>query len=571
MDNIEKLKSDLNKYLESCSLSKDESTMVKILSSLLEFFYFVVKLNESKKNMFIKDSILNEANNKISEITKNLLNFLGQNYNKEETYNLEVDFFDKTSEFISLLIKNFFYYFSNYQFESKLLNIHYYLCHLIYFILSIIISNSKKIDIFDDLDIKFYIFHIINFFKNERHSQEYDHIFYLGAFKFLNKKYKIEIKYIIQFEKDINPDNQFIKDIKNTIKIFLNKLYKKKNKSENEDNFLNKSDQIEVDINLLLKEDNGYYDHFDIVEKSKKVPEAVNKVKDYINKYNIKCKVLDEYYEDIKKFNDIILKNNLTDVHFYLMWYDSRIEVFQGKIYLEKLKYLLSIWQKNEQILNQDYTNILYKIINSKNFQKLYSIAMNSGYIKKFIDNNELTDEYNIFLKKYAPEINKYILLYPLKMKTRSYLSNFLRIIINIHNIDLNNKLEESVKEELLKSFLLIQLLFESINFIIKLILLEKKTKKMTKYKDIEKYLIKHLFNSYSINFISIENTKIINDIKSWENNNTDFNIFKNKNKHNQGLKFYYEDDYDDSASYFIYSNPEPNPNSIHWPWKILY
>ena len=118
---------------------------------------------------------------------------------------------------ISLLIKNFFYYFSYYQFESKLLNIHYYLCHLIYFILSIIISNSKKIDIFDDIDIKFYIFHIINFFKNERHSQEYNHIFYLGAFKFLNKKYKIEIKYIIQFEKDINPDNQFIKDIKNTI------------------------------------------------------------------------------------------------------------------------------------------------------------------------------------------------------------------------------------------------------------------------------------------------------------------------------------------------------------------
>ena len=156
-------------------------------------------------------------------------------------------------------------------------------------------------------------------------------------------------------------------------------------------------------------------------------------------------------------------------------------------------------------------------------------------------------------------------------MKTRSYLSNFLRIIINIHNIDLNNKLEESVKEELLKSFLLIQLLIESINFIIKLILLEKKTKKMTKYKDIEKYLINHLFNSYSINFISIENTKIINDIKSWENNNTEFNIFKNKNKHNQGLKFYYEDDYDDRASYFIYSNPEPNPNSIHWPWKILY
>ena len=58
---------------------------------------------------------------------------------------------------------------------------------------------------------------------------------------------------------------------------------------------MNKSDQIEVDINLLLKEDNGYYDHFDIVEKSKKVPEAVNKVKDYINKYNIKCKILDEY------------------------------------------------------------------------------------------------------------------------------------------------------------------------------------------------------------------------------------------------------------------------------------
>ena len=93
--------------------------------------------------------------------------FFIQNYEPKEFYILNVVTFSNTSEFIGILLQNLCFYFKNYKRNENLINIYYYIFHLIYYILLIIIKN-KEINYFEEYIFKFYIYHIIHFFEEEK-------------------------------------------------------------------------------------------------------------------------------------------------------------------------------------------------------------------------------------------------------------------------------------------------------------------------------------------------------------------------------------------------------------------
>ena len=91
---------------------------------------------------------------------------------------------------------------------------------------------------------------------------------------------------------------------------------------------------------------------------------------------------------------------------------------------------------------------------------------MNSSYIQIFSNDNNLTDKYNEFMKKFVDKINEYILFVPLTRGMKAYVSNYMRICLNINSISISEDLNEDLQNEYFTSYLLIHLLHESFHFI---------------------------------------------------------------------------------------------------------
>ena len=165
---LDDLNDEISKYLSTCILSKEERNMIKVLSNFLEYLHwFIYKLQEGKGN----NNEINSINAQISKVKSELLTFLEKSYTKQQFFILDVNCFDDTVEYISILINNFFYYFSNSELQIGILNIYFYLFHLIYYILHIIVKSYNP-DIFNNRIIKFYLYHIIHFFANDKKCLE---------------------------------------------------------------------------------------------------------------------------------------------------------------------------------------------------------------------------------------------------------------------------------------------------------------------------------------------------------------------------------------------------------------
>ena len=164
--NVEDLQNEISKYLEVSVLSDNEKNMVTVLSQLLElFFWFNIKDNpDTNINFYISQEDLNDKIDKIKEMIEK---FLIQNYEPKEFYILNVVTFSNTSEFIGILLQNLCFYFKNYKRSVNLTDVYYYIFHLIYYIFLIIIKN-KEINYFEEYIFKFYIYHIIHFFEEEK-------------------------------------------------------------------------------------------------------------------------------------------------------------------------------------------------------------------------------------------------------------------------------------------------------------------------------------------------------------------------------------------------------------------
>ena len=77
-----------------------------------------------------------------------------KDYTTAEFYILDVSTFEDSSKYISILLKNLLFYLSDYKPDIAFINIYYYLFHLIYNILLIVVSSKEK-NPFDDVPLNF--------------------------------------------------------------------------------------------------------------------------------------------------------------------------------------------------------------------------------------------------------------------------------------------------------------------------------------------------------------------------------------------------------------------------------
>ena len=586
--NVETLKVEVKNYLALSSLDNNEKNMIRALSYLLDLFYYFVKKDYSKID---KDdpSFDQSLNNKISKIYDEVTEFLKQNYQPKEFCILDVTTFSDSSAFLSKLLENLLFYFRDYEEEEKYINIYYYIFHLIYYILSIFI-NQKGTNIFNEDSIKFYVYHIVHFFLNEKKNPEYNFFFYEGALKYLSKKFNISICFLFK----LSYNNIILRltiqnDINEIIKKYRSQLLNKNNQSENEMNFIGNYKKISKEIADIVNirrisennDDDSENNDDDNSEENKllniceTIKSEVEQVKKILNNYNLSCTDLEDYEKSIDKFIKTINTYNLTESHFNLMPLNYNYSL-GGRTELKKYLEMSEIWVKYNEELEQDNTILFWKIINSGDFKELFITVMTSSYVEKFAKDNNLKKEYKMFIKVFAPEIWKYVLFMPLTRGIKAYVANYFRIVININSVDLIDIPDDKTKEEILKSYLLILLIHESFHFLFRL---DKKGETVTKalspiskklkeyYKEIGVDIILYLFGTEYITFISIENSKLLNDKESWKNQNTNFKVFKEiylsdgkligneKKNEGSGLRCYIsvnENNYDNSEKWMI-------------------
>ena len=159
MENYNYFQNGIKQYLQLVQLKEVEKDVIQVLDKLLNLFlsFFAEDKDKSSKNL----------KGNFTDSKKNLLEFLiNKGYSPSEFHILKYEIFNNHLEYLSILMKNLCYYLDKYDFVHRHLNLYYYLFHLIYFILTIVIKSKDKIMLSDNI-IKFYIFHIFYLFFND--------------------------------------------------------------------------------------------------------------------------------------------------------------------------------------------------------------------------------------------------------------------------------------------------------------------------------------------------------------------------------------------------------------------
>lgn len=235
---IEALKDKTKKFAELSSLDSNEKNMMIALSYLLDATYLFYK--KAKINIYIDNvNKIKSLDDKIAEVSDILNKFLNQNYQGKEFIILNKTTFSDSSLFILTLLENMCFYFSDYEHDENLLNIYYYLFHLIYYILSIIV-NDKEINRFKEDIIKYYIYQIIHFFVKDKKNPEYNFFFYEGAFKYLTKVFNISFCFLFNLEDNIISMLRTSRDIINIISRYYFEISNDKIQNDDELNFIGK-------------------------------------------------------------------------------------------------------------------------------------------------------------------------------------------------------------------------------------------------------------------------------------------------------------------------------------------
>ena len=534
---IQELKDKVSKYIQSSPLDSNEKNMILALSHLIDIIYLFFK--KSEINTSIYGSKNEESlDNKISEVKEQLNKFLSQNYKPKEFFILNPITFSNSSQFIKILLENMYYYFSDYEINKKYMNIYYYLFHLIYYILSIVSKEKETNNLKEDI-IKFYIYHIVHFFLNNKKNPEYNFFFYEGAFKFLAKKFNISFSFLFNLEDAILPNINITNEVQNLISTYYSKLCSVKYKSNDELNFFGNYPTLYKKILDIMNEENDInYIKIEgniLLEKCSSLKNKIGQVENILKDNGVSCIALDNYKKIVENLIQIIKENNLTLNDFNLMFLNYDRD-YHNIPEFEKLLKLTKTWENYHNAVEQNYTPIFSKIINSEDFKTLYSTAMKSSYVKNFVKANHLTKSYDIFMKDYADELSKYILFVPLTRGIKAYVSNYFRIALNTNSIDIIDISNDKTKEDFIKSYLLIIFIQQSFYFIYRITkegesasqALSPQTKKLREYyNDIGVDIILFLFGTEYITFISEENSKLLNNIESWKKDNTDFKVFE--------------------------------------------
>ena len=520
---VQNLRKKINEYTNKigASLEESEKDLLEILPQLLDYIYYIIQ--NDKKEQF----------DDLSTIKNKLLEYLRKKgYSKSEFYILDVGLFDESSKYLSTLIENLFFYFQDYKMEINFKNIYYYLFHLIYYIMLIIVNSYDKI-LFKDKNIKFYLYHIIHFFEKDKKSPEFYYFFYEGAFKFLSKNYNININYLFSFDKNMIKEFRDANEIIKIINEFHYQIVNKTEKNEGENNFIAKYTEI---YNKMLQEIFKYNIKLvSVKNECETLRNKVEKIDNILYENNVKCDELKKYKEKIDELLKLISDNNLTDNHFALM-YDNFNYNTKHVGNIEKLLIYAREWVKCNEELNKDYSEKFSQIINSSSFKELYLCVMKSSHVHNFVIINNLEKNYNLFLEKYAKEINKYILYVPLTRGIKAYITNYFRIALNLNSVELIGNFDnENEVIDVYQTYLLVQLIQESFHFIYRLdkknisflnALSPETLKIRQSYRDIGVDLILHLFGTEYITYFSLSNCKLLNNLDSWKNEKTNFKVF---------------------------------------------
>ena len=571
-DFIEIIKNQIDDYINCSNFENDEKIIIQLLTNLLDYFFLAIKKiekeeeiakenedkfysindNNSDKNNIIEvpkesNNIIINLENKILSKKSEILELLEKTHTKEEFHILNIESFDNSLEYISTLINNFFYYFSVYKIQKELVHIYYYIFHLIYYILFSIIKNHTK-NLLKEKIFKFYLFHIVHFFQDDKKSPELNYFFYEGAFKYFKKNMDIYIRYIFELNSDIISVLLSCHNIEVILNNFYLKLLNKKIKTEDEYNFLSSYKSIMNEINIEINKIKENYNNkiVELIPNQEKgettllilcqmiKDQSESAIKILKNK-NIKCESLENFLNKMKELSRIIFTQNLSNNHFALMKYNYKKSASNEEGINKYFTYLKE-WQNDNKKTNQDNTIIFSDLIESKDFKQLFLSAMNSSYIKGFVEYNKLSSVYKEFMDNYADIIDKYILYVPLTKGIKAYVSNYFRIALNINSIELIGTFQDQSRNEILKSYLLINLLHESFHFLFRLnkkgyVALEALSPKVQKisesYQEIGVDLILYIFGTEYIVFITPEQSNLISDIESWTKTTTNFKVFE--------------------------------------------
>lgn len=571
-DFIEIIKNQIDDYIKFSNFENDEKIIIQLLTNLLDYFFLAIKKiekeeeiakenedkfysindNNSDKNNIIEvpkesNNIIINLENKILSKKSEILELLEKTHTKEEFHILNIESFDNSLEYISTLINNFFYYFSVYKIQKELIHIYYYIFHLIYYILFSIIKNHSK-NLLKEKIFKFYLFHIVHFFQDDKKSPELNYFFYEGAFKYFKKNMDIYIRYIFELNSDIINVLLSCHNIEVILNNFYLKLLNKKIKTEDEYNFLGSYKSIMNEINTEINKIKENYNNkiVELISNQEKSEttllilcqmikdQSASAIKILKNK-NITCESLENFLNKMKELSRIIFTQNLSINHFALMKYNYKKSASNEEGINKYFTYLKE-WQNDNKKTNQDNTIIFSDLIESKDFKQLFLSAMNSSYIKGFVEYNKLSSVYKEFMDNYADIIDKYILYVPLTKGIKAYVSNYFRIALNINSIELIGTFQDQSRNEILKSYLLINLLHESFHFLFRLnkkgyVALEALSPKVQKisesYQEIGVDLILYIFGTEYIVFITPEQSNLISDIESWTKTTTNFKVFE--------------------------------------------
>ena len=571
-DFIEIIKNQIDDYINCSNFENDEKIIIQLLTNLLDYFFLAIKKiekeeeiakenedkfysindNNSDTNNIIEvpkesNNIIINLENKILSKKSEILELLEKTHTKEEFHILNIESFDNSLEYISTLINNFFYYFSVYKIQKELIHIYYYIFHLIYYILFSIIKNHSK-NLLKEKIFKFYLFHIVHFFQDDKKSPELNYFFYEGAFKYFKKNMDIYIRYIFELNSDIINVLLSCHNIEVILNNFYLKLLNKKIKTEDEYNFLGSYKSIMNEINTEINKIKENYNNkiVELISNQEKSEttllilcqmikdQSASAIKILKNK-NITCESLENFLNKMKELSRIIFTQNLSINHFALMKYNYKKSASNEEGINKYFTYLKE-WQNDNKKINQDNTIIFSDLIESKDFKQLFLSAMNSSYIKGFVEYNKLSSVYKEFMDNYADIIDKYILYVPLTKGIKAYVSNYFRIALNINSIELIGTFQDQSRNEILKSYLLINLLHESFHFLFRLnkkgyVALEALSPKVQKisesYQEIGVDLILYIFGTEYIVFITPEQSNLISDIESWTKTTTNFKVFE--------------------------------------------
>ena len=466
----------------------------------------------------------------------------------KKSHIMKIDSFDKTKEYYSYIIP----FFKNNMMEIKnshnALNLKKYLykdlidiCNLIN---KIIEKNEKYIE---DNIIKFYAFHIINIFNEDKKKMESSKIFFKMGQIALRDKYQIH-SYENFFPQNIKIKeyNEFLSIIHDLIKECQN-IYNDKIKEDMkfiDDNFYSEMSKKKIEIENEINNSNQISKHL-IIHKLLLELDALlihgYKIKKLIPYKELIDSVL-SFYNEMDEY-DISYTLCFIDINKEKKSLDRKKEdcpelkksakIYDGENFNKMVLYLLKFikYDKLKSVLNNKNSSLAQEfkeIIADEEFQKKVNNFFKSNsvyaFLKKKLEKRiscKINEKYKEFLNYlYKKKFWDSIMFFTLPKKIKGFVSSYMRIVLNDNFIIFNNCESKEDKSDMLR-FLLFEIIIHELLHLLRryfLIGIESKdamtplgseeSKKNKKYGEIGETLIKYFFGVKRINFLTLRQAK---------------------------------------------------------------